>query len=409
MLGLLVPLAVLAVSGLVLLWPAAGEDGGWDPAALGEGTTYVSGTVTMVDLRACPEAESSGCAAIAIEVDGAEGSLFVPPEAMRAGLAPGDRVKAIAMDDAAVSDPAAEAVTGGPEDAGGGGSAAPDPGDPGAADYVFVDFDRNVSLTVLAAVYAALVVLVAGLRGLRALFGLVFAFGVMLVFMLPALLAGSPAVLVGVVAAAVIMLVVLYLAHGFSARTTTALLGTLAGIAVTGVLGALWTRWARLAGIYSEETYLLSWSAELSTGDLVVCGILIAGLGVLNDVTITQAAAVWELAAADPAARSRELFTRAMRIGRDHIASTVYTIAFAFAGGGLTVLLLVASSSRSFLEAITLGDLAIEVVSLLVCSIGLVLAIPATTAIAALVVRSGEGAHPEDRGRGAHVPGRNSS
>ena len=406
MLGLLVPLAVLAVSGLVLLWPAAGEDGGWDPTALGEGTTYVSGTVTMVDLRECPDAESSGCAAITVEVDGAEGSLFVPPEAMRAGLAPGDRVKAIGMDAEAASDPAAEAITGGPGEAPPGG-AAPDPGDPGAADYVFVDFDRNVSLTVLAAVYALLVVLVAGLRGLRALLGLVFAFGLMLVFMLPALLAGSPAVLVGVVAAAVIMLVVLYLAHGFSARTTTALLGTLAGIAVTGVLGALWTRWAKLAGIYSEETYLLSWSAELSTGDLVVCGILIAGLGVLNDVTITQAAAVWELALARPHARARELFASAMRIGRDHIASTVYTIAFAFAGGGLTVLLLVASSSRSFLESLTLGDLAIEVVSLLVCSIGLVLAIPATTAIAALVVRSGEGVRPRERDRGAAVPGRN--
>lgn len=388
MLGLLVPLAVLVVSGLVLLWPAGEDRAAWDPAALGEGASYVSGTVTMVDLRKCPDAESTGCAAITAEIDGTEGSLYVPPEAMAAGIAPGDTVKAIAMDAGLDSDPAAEAVTGPADAAPPGGSAGPN--DPGAADYVFVDFDRNLSLGVLAAVYALLVVLVAGMRGLRALLGLVFAFVVMLVFMLPALLAGSPAVLVGMVAAGLIMLVVLYLAHGFSARTTTALIGTLAGVAVTGVLGALWTRWARLAGIYSEETYVLSWSAGVSTGDLVVCGILVAGLGVLNDVTITQAAAVWELALARPQARVRELFASAMRIGRDHIASTVYTIAFAFAGGGLTVLLLVASSSRPFLESLTLGDLAIEVVSLLVCSIGLVLAIPATTLIAAVVVRSGE-------------------
>ena len=136
-----------------------------------------------------------------------------------------------------------------------------------------------------------------------------------------------------------------------------------------------------------------AWTDGLSMADLVVCAILIAGLGVLNDVTITQAAAVWELAASRPEASRREIFTSAMRIGRDHIASTVYTIAFAYAGGALTVLLLVAASSRPFLESLTLGEQAISVVSTLVTSIGLVIAIPATTLIAVLVVRSGTSAY----------------
>lgn len=398
MLGMLIPLAVLSVVGLVWLWPSSEATDRWDPAALAEGAEFTSGTVESIDLRACPDFESTGCGAITLDTGERSGTMYAPPEAIKTGIAAGDRIKVIVMD-AAQTDPVADAITGGGQGPGeqpSGGEQAPgsDPtNEPTAADFVFVDFDRNISLGVLAFVYAALVILVAGLKGLRALIGLALAYAVMVWFMLPAVMDGRPAVLVGITAAAVIMFIVLYLAHGFSARTTTALLGTLFGILITGVLGALWTTWSKLAGIYTEETYILAWTDGLSMADLVVCAILIAGLGVLNDVTITQAAAVWELAASRPEASRREIFTSAMRIGRDHIASTVYTIAFAYAGGALTVLLLVAASSRPFLESLTLGEQAISVVSTLVTSIGLVIAIPATTLIAVLVVRSGSSAY----------------
>ncbi|MCT1689691.1 YibE/F family protein [Brevibacterium sp. p3-SID960] len=392
MLGMLIPLAVLSVVGLVWLWPSSAATDRWDPAALAEGAEFTSGTVESIDLRACPDYESTGCGAITLDTGERSGTMYAPPEAIKTGIAAGDRIKVIVMD-TAQTDPVADAITGGGQ---GSGEQAPgsDPtNEPTAADFVFVDFDRTISLGTLAFVYAALVILVAGLKGLRALIGLALAYAVMVWFMLPAVMDGKPAVLVGITAAAVIMFIVLYLAHGFSARTTTALLGTLFGILITGVLGALWTDWSKLAGIYTEETYILAWTDGLSMADLVVCAILIAGLGVLNDVTITQAAAVWELAASRPEASRREIFTSAMRIGRDHIASTVYTIAFAHAGGALTVLLLVAASSRPFLESLTLGEQAISVVSTLVTSIGLVIAIPATTLIAVLVVRSGTSAY----------------
>lgn len=388
MAAFLAPLVLATVLGLVLLWPGAEVRGGspadtlWDPAATAAGSGFVAGTVMALDLGECPDADTAGCSAATFrEGDSAgsggaprEGSLYVPPEAMRAGLAPGDPIKAFSLD---VANPGAPAGT---ESSVAAEAAAA----PGAADYVFTDFDRNLPIGVLAVVYALVVALVAGLKGVRALLGLVFAFTVMLGFMLPALLDGGSAVLVGCVASAVIMFVVLYAAHGFSARTTTALLGTFGGIAVTGVLGLWWSEWSRLSGVYTEESYLL-YSNGVSTADLVVCGILVAGLGVLNDVTITQAAAVWELRSSNPRAGRLAVFRSAMRIGRDHIASTVYTIAFAFVGGALMTLLLVVSSSRGFLESLTLGDLAIQVVNILVTSIGLVLAIPLTTGIAALV------------------------
>ena len=147
-----------------------------------------------------------------------------------------------------------------------------------------------------------------------------------------------------------------------------------------------------MTGISSEDTYRLATMIGADGADqlrgLFLCGVVLAGLGVLNDVTITQASAVWELRSSAPEASRRVLFSRAMRTGRDHIASTVYTIAFAYAGAALPVLLLVQVYRLSLVQTLTSGQFAEEIVRTLVGSIGLVLAIPLTTAIATLVATS---------------------
>jgi uncharacterized membrane protein len=197
-------------------------------------------------------------------------------------------------------------------------------------------------------------------------------------------------VVVALSASTLIMTVVLYLAHGLSLRTSTALLGTLTGLALTTGLGVLGAEWAHLSGVTSEDSYrlsqLLGESGATSLRGLFLCGLVLAGLGVLNDVTITQASAVWELRALSPQAGWRELFDGGMRIGRDHIASTVYTIAFAYTGAALPVLLLLQIYQLPLLPTLTGGEFAEEIVRTFVGSIGLVLAIPLTTAIATLVV-----------------------
>ena len=265
--------------------------------------------------------------------------------------------------------------------------------------FAWHDYSRTLPLGALAAAFAVVVVAVAGMRGFRSLIGLALAFGVIGTFMLPALLEGRDALTVGLVGSSAIMFVVLYLAHGFSRRTTTALLGTLAGLAVTAVLGVVAARAAHLYGIATEENYRLAMLTGQLDGTalrgLFLCGVVLAGLGVLNDVTITQASAVWELRGLMPTASRRTLFTRGMRIGRDHIASTVYTIAFAYAGAALPVLLLLQVYQLPLLQTISSGEFAEEIARTLVGSIGLVLAIPLTTAIAALVVT----AAPAGRGR----------
>ena len=196
------------------------------------------------------------------------------------------------------------------------------------AQYQFADFERGTPLLVMALIFAVVVIVVARWRGFAALLGLGFAGFILVTFMFPALIAGSNPIMIGLIGSAAIMFVALYAAHGFSARTTTALVGTLFGLILIAVLGYAATKWSHLTGVAAEDDYLLAAAApDLKLTSVVICGIIVAGLGILNDVTITQASAVWELA--DQGATQKHLFSRAMRIGRDHIASTVYTIAFA--------------------------------------------------------------------------------
>jgi uncharacterized membrane protein len=213
---------------------------------------------------------------------------------------------------------------------------------------------------------------------------LAFAFFVLLQFVLPGLLSENSPTLVSLVGSAAIMFVVLYLAHGFSARTTTALVGTLFGLTLVAVMGSLAVSAARLTGLTSEETNTLyGYDPTLSFSGLVLAGIVVAGLGVLNDVTITQASAIWQLREVSPDITWRELYTRGMSVGRDHIASTVYTIVFAYAGAALPLLLLFEVYPIPIWTLVTSSALAEEVIRTMVGAIALVLAVPVTTAAGA--------------------------
>ena len=176
----------------------------------------------------------------------------------------------------------------------------------------------------------------------------------------------------------------IYLAHGVSIRTTTALLGTFGGLVVT-LMVALWAvDAARLTGTSEDHALVLMGQVPgLSMSAILLCGMLLAGLGALNDVTITQVSTVWELHAANPAVPRRRLFTQGMAVGRDHIASTVYTLAFAYVGTALPMLMAASLMQRSFIDLLQVSLIAEEIVRTLTASVGLILAIPLTTAIAA--------------------------
>lgn len=246
---------------------------------------------------------------------------------------------------------------------------------------------RDNSLLVWVLVFVVIVVVVGLLRGLLALVALGFSAFMLIEFVLPALISGRPGLAVAVVGSSAIMFVVLYLAHGLSIRTSAALLGTVFGIGVTAGIAQLAVATTHLTGVTGDVGGLLAGATQIDFRGLLTCAIVIAGLGVLNDVTVTQASSVWELRAASPDLTRRQLFARAMRIGRDHIASTIYTIAFAYAGAAMVVLIVLYLYDRPALSLLSQEDLAAEVVRTLCSGIGLVLAVPATTAIAALLVQ----------------------
>lgn len=263
------------------------------------------------------------------------------------------------------------------------------PQDPnGSTLYSFDDFARGLPLTIIGIVFAVVIIAVARWRGLRALIGLVIAFGVLVMFLLPALLDGKPAIPVALVAGAVILYSVLYLAHGVNLRTSSALLGTLTSMVLAAVLSWVSLKVTHLTGLSEEQnTNVAAYIQHVSITGLLLAGFIIGSLGVLNDVTITQASAAFELAALDQKANRRSIFSAAMRVGRDHIASTVYTLVLAYAGGALPLLLLFSVAGRPMRDVLTGDAVGIEIARSAVGGIALALSVPLTTAIAVLLAR----------------------
>jgi uncharacterized membrane protein len=254
----------------------------------------------------------------------------------------------------------------------------------GTTTYSFYDYERTWPLTALAAAFAVVVVAVAGWRGLRAMIGIVVAFAVLVLFMLPALRDGAAAIPVALVASAVILYAVIYLAHGVSLRTSAALLGTLTSLLLAAVLSWGAIELAHLTGLSEDQNNeVAAYLGNVSITGLLLAGFIIGSLGVLNDVTVTQASTVFELAQLGDSRRT--IFLGAMRVGRDHIASTVYTLVLAYAGSALPLLLLFSVANRSLGDVLTSESVAIEIARSAVGGIALALSVPLTTAIAAVL------------------------
>ncbi|MFJ4785959.1 YibE/F family protein [Streptomyces sp. NPDC088794] len=262
-----------------------------------------------------------------------------------------------------------------------------EPSAPKDLQYSVTDVNRRIPMGVLAGIFALAVVVVGRLRGIMALVALAISFMILNFFILPAILQGSNPLLVAVIGSSAIMLIALYMCHGLSARTSVAVLGTLISLVLIGVLGSQFIGWAALTGNTDDNTGLIhGLYPSIDMSGLLLAGVIIGSLGVLDDVTVTQTSAVWELHEANPSMGWRGLYRAGIRIGRDHIASVVNTLVLAYAGAALPLLLLF-SIAQSSVGAVANSELvAEEIVRTLVGSIGLVASVPVTTLLAALVV-----------------------
>ena len=257
---------------------------------------------------------------------------------------------------------------------------------PDFQEYALADFERRQPLLWLALAFAFAVIALGRWRGLRALAGLALSLAVVLLFVVPAILDGRSPLAVAVVGALAVMLVTIALAHGIGPKTIAAALGTAVCLSLTVALAVLFTDLAHITGFASEEASLLRTNVQgLSLEGLVLAGMVIAALGVLDDVTVSQASTVIALRHANPAQGFGLLFRRALSVGRDHIAATVNTLVLAYAGAALPILLVFSVGGASFGQAINSEAVAANVVGTLVGSLGLVAAVPVTTALAALL------------------------
>jgi uncharacterized membrane protein len=253
----------------------------------------------------------------------------------------------------------------------------------------FVDFVRTQPLLWLLGLFVLASLLLSGWKGVRSLLAMALSLMVIIAYILPSILRGDNPVLVSIMGAFTILAFTLYLVYGWTLKTHAAVLGILLALTVTGLLAVNFINLARLTGFGSEEAMFLSQTSAIAIDlrGLVLSSILIGTMGVLDDLVITQASAVFELHAANPTLGFTELYHRAMRIGQDHVAATVNTLTLAYVGAALPLLLLISLSGEQWVNFLNREFVTEEVVRTLVGSIGLISAVPLTTALASVIAR----------------------
>jgi len=258
------------------------------------------------------------------------------------------------------------------------------PGPDGRLTYVVSDWVRRPALIWLLGLFTLAALAVAGLKGLRAVVATVASLTIVVAYVVPSIVAGQDPVWVSLVGVGGILLLAIYFVHGVNWSTTAALVGTYAAVAVTMALAIGFTDAARITGLGNEDAvFLLAAAPQVALRGLLLAGILIGALGALTDITIVQASVVRELAHTDPSLSLRQLYARGMNVGRDHVGSLVNTLVLAYAGAGLSLFVLLQIYEVTAARAFNLELVATEVVHTLVGSIGLILAVPITTVLAA--------------------------
>jgi uncharacterized membrane protein len=352
MAAIITPLVGATIVGMIVLWPR-----GESPVKVSESTQHLRGTIVSAT-PPCPTGTApkpnGPCGTAKVRIGGDVVDATVPSGANAPSIQPGDAVVL------------ATAV--------------------GTGQYAVVDHDRSKALIALVVLFAAAVIAFAHWRGVASLFGLAVSFGVLLTFVLPAIQRGASPLPVAIVGSAAIMFAVIYLTHGISVSSSISVLGTLGALVLTGLLGLAVTEAMKLTGAGTEETAILrNVLVGVDLRGLFLAGIIIGTLGVLDDVTITQTSIVNELTLANPSMGGRQLYAAGLRVGRSHVSAVVNTIILAYAGASLPLLLLLVSAGGHVMDVLTTQAMAAEIVRSIVGTLGLIAAVPITTALAAWI------------------------
>lgn len=252
--------------------------------------------------------------------------------------------------------------------------------------FVISDFNRTPYLIFIFLVFSALSILIARKKGFYSLMGMAISFFIIFKFTLPQISAGKSPFFITVATSFFIIPITFYLSHGINRKTHVSILSTIITLTVTVILTSLSISAAKLTGFASEEAYFLQITNEgVNMKGILLAGIIIGFLGILDDVTISQANIVIKLKKADPNLGTLALYNKAMDVGRDHIASMINTLILVYSGASLPLLLLFIDNPQPFGQTINREIIADEIIRTLLGSIGLILAVPLTTFITSLV------------------------
>jgi uncharacterized membrane protein len=373
-------LATVTVAGLVLLWPGAGPAHHADTAALGGPT--VPAHVRSASIVNCPGPAHQRCRQLSIRVEGRDATLLLGPVEASPDIEPGAAIRVSRTQGATTS------------------NASPGPG----SAWSFVDRDRRGSLLWLGLALGLAAISVLWWRGALALVGVALSLLVVTKFVVPGILAGTAPLLVAVVGSLAVMWVTLLLTNGLGAQTLAAALGIGSTLLAVAALGTFAIHFAHLDGYSGDTSLALSQQQHrLSLQGVVLAGMVIGALGVLADTAVTQASAVMALRRANPDLTARALFHGAFAVGRDHLSATIHTLVLAYVGGALPLLLVLRSSGVALADGLNSQDVAEPVVATVIGCIGLVLAVPLTTALAStLIARVPADLVPDAHGSHAH-------
>lgn len=264
---------------------------------------------------------------------------------------------------------------------------------PDGTEQIFItDFIRTSPLYFLFAIFIILVLLVGRRQGIGAIAGMAVSFGTLFLFIIPQITNGTNPVWVTLIGVLFILPVTFYLSHGANKKTTIAMVATFLSVCFTSLLALFFINAAKISGYANEQAGFiqLSRGGNFDIQGLLFAGIVISVLGILDDVTVSQASIVNELKKESPKSKVWDIYKKAMNVGRDHISSVVNTLVLVYTGASLPLLVLFTDSSIGFSEAINNEIVAEEIVKTLVASIGLILSIPLTTLMAAYYLNSKE-------------------
>ncbi len=251
------------------------------------------------------------------------------------------------------------------------------------------DFVRTGPLLSVIAIFIGLVILVGRGKGLRSLIGSAISLAVIFAFILPQIMAGRDPVTVSVIGSIILLGASTYITYGWNPKAHAAVVGMMLSLVLTGVLAWLFVFWTRLTGLSVEEgAYLvMELGPDVKLRGLVLGGIIIGSLGVLDDICVGQASAIFELVNANRELEWMELFRRSLNIGRDHIAAMVNTLLLAYMGSSMQLMLVFTIYHEPIWRRINREPIAEEIVRTLVGSTGLIMAVPITSLIASLLAR----------------------